>query len=219
MKYSFQNERIIIFGASRGLGAAVGSIIEASELLFISRKISKNQNLSSNVKAIDLDLSREADQEAALSAASNFSPTRIFYFVGGGPFGQFAEKNWRDHKWAFEVNFLFPAKLIHHFLKQTESQVKQMIFTGSAIAESNIDKNAASYSASKHALKALFENLQMESKNTDLRLFSPGYMNTDLLPKNAWPRELEKLLDPTEVADQFCAWALEPKAARHKIIN
>ncbi len=206
MKNSFQNERIIIFGASRGLGAAVASQIQSANLLLISRTQSKH------------DLSREADQQKVLELAQEFSPSRIFYFAGGGPYGQFAEKNWRDHEWAFQVNFLFPAKLVHFFLKSQVS-VNQIILTGSAIAESQADKNAASYSSSKHALRALFENIQSENLKFDLRLFSPGYMNTTLLPKKAWPRELEKVLDPTEVAQTFCEWALDASATQHKILK
>ena len=217
MKNSFQNERIIIFGASRGLGAAVTSQLQGADLLLISRSISKSVKPLSI--ALDLDLSREVDQEKAIHEASRFAPHRIFYFSGGGPYGHFADKNWRDHEWALNVNFLFPAKLMHFFLKTPSPQLKQMIFTGSAIAESQPDKNAASYSTSKHALRALLENIWSEGLQIDLRLFSPGYMDTDLLPKKSRPRELEKILDPTEVAQTFCDWALDPKASLHKILK
>ncbi|MBK7960771.1 MAG: hypothetical protein IPK04_05925 [Bdellovibrionales bacterium] len=75
---------------------------------------------------------------------------------------------------------------------------KQGIFIGSQIAERNPDINAASYTAAKHALLGIISTLQkeaLEGKDTkkaslahDLRLFSPGYMNTSLLPPTAWPR-------------------------------
>ena len=206
MQNSFQNERIIIFGASRGLGAAVASQFAGAELLLLSRKLSGH------------DFSRDADQDKVVELARNFNPTRLFYFAGGGPFGSFSEKNWRDHEWALKVNFLFPAKLIHIFAKDPQN-LRQMIITGSAIAESAPDENATSYSTAKHALKALFENLQKEKLNLDLRLFSPGYMDTDLLPQKSWPRELEQVLDPTEVAKTFQFWALDPEGPRHKILK
>ena len=164
------------------------------------------------------DFSRDADQDKVIELARSFNPTRLFYFAGGGPFGAFSEKNWRDHEWALKVNFLFPAKLIHVFAKDPQN-LKQLIVTGSAIAEAKPDENASSYSTAKHALKALFENLQKEKLILDLRLFSPAYMNTDLLPQKSWPRELEKVLDPTEVAKMFCSWALDPEGSRHKILK
>lgn len=204
MQNSFQNERIIIFGASRGLGAAVASTVKSAEVLALSRKLSGH------------DFSREADQEKAIELAQKFLPTRLFYFAGGGPHGAYTEKNWRDHEWALKVNFLFPARLIHLFSKVG---IEQIIVTGSAVAESQPDKNATSYSAAKHALKALFENLQNEKLNFDLRLFSPGYMDTDLLPKNSWPRELENVLDPAEVARSFCDWAFDLNGEKHKILK
>ncbi len=215
MKYSFQNERIIIFGATRGLGSAVAAQISDAEVLLISRNASKKAG--SELK-LDIDLSRAVDQDLAIEKAKKFSPTRIFYFVGGGPYGLYAEKNWRDHEWAYQVNFLFPAKLIHSFMKPKDAGFLQLVVTGSAIAESKTDENAASYSSAKHALKALVENLQPEAKNFDLRLFSPGYMDTGLLPKNSRPRKSNTLLDPAKVATQFCEWVLDSKAARHKII-
>ncbi len=219
MKHSFQNERIIIFGASRGLGAAVTNCILGAELLLVSRTMSKGAKLKNEAKCLDLDFSRIADQQIALERAREFAPTRIFYFAGGGPYGRFSEKNWQDHEWALQVNFLFPAKIMHLFLKKQDADLRQIVFTGSAVAESKPDENAASYSTAKYALRALFENLRSEPSKIELRLFSPGYMDTRLLPKNAWPRESGKVLDPTKVADEFCEWVLDSTAAHHKIID
>jgi short-subunit dehydrogenase len=215
-----QNERIIIFGPSRGLGAAVAEQIHGAETLLIARKISQSklsEKISGLNHVLDLDLSRKNDQDQAIEASLKFNPHRIFYFIGGGPYGKFAEKNWRDHEWAFEVNFLFPAKMIHALLHSGKKP--QIIVTGSAIAESQPDLNAASYSTAKHSLKALMQNLWAEKLDVDLRLFSPGYMDTDMLPKSAWPRDLRKVEDPQKIAQIFLEWALDSQACRHKILE
>ncbi len=216
---NLQNERIIIFGPSRGLGAAVAEQIQGAEILLIARRISQSKvphKILGLSHVMDLDLSRKIDQDRAIETSLKFNPHRIFYFVGGGPYGKFAEKNWRDHEWAFEVNFLFPTKLIHAFLHVQQSP--QIIVTGSAIAESRPDLNAASYSTAKHAIKALMQNLWAEKIPADLRLFSPGYMDTDMLPKSAWPRELEKVQDPQMTAQIFLEWAFDSLGCQHKIL-
>ena len=141
---------------------------------------------------------------------------RVFYFAAGGPHGLFAKKEWKDHLWSLQVSFLTPSELFHGILSRDDlSCVEQIIFVGSLIADSSPDPLAASYASAKHGLKGLVESVQREGVERDVRFFRPGYMNTDLLPKNALPRTQGKLLlDPDQVAQQFMDWALKDKASK-----
>jgi short-subunit dehydrogenase len=155
----------------------------------------------------------------------------VIYCAGGGPYGPFGAKAWADHEWAWAVTFLFPARLLHTLMAHAPSSSGnalsmpaatadlQLLFVGSAIAEDKPDPLAASYAAAKHALKGLVGSVAAELEadrkgpkdktasadrgalQVQVKLFSPGYMDTDLLPKDAWPRRKSGLLQsPSEVA-------------------
>ncbi len=48
----------------------------------------------------------------------------------------------------------------------------------------------------------------------DVRLFSPGYMDTLLLPTNAWPRQQAELVRPTEeISKILLDWIQNPDDA------
>jgi short-subunit dehydrogenase len=188
--------KIAVLGASRGLGAALVAHIhkESSEsvLLLSSRRESELKSLASRLDwVVPADFAKTPDQENLLKALHEFQPEKIFYVAGGGPFGNFADKDWKDHSWALEVNFNFPARLLHHSMRDDilKRSLRQMLFVGSAIAGQKPDPKASSYAAAKHALRGLVTSVKAENPVLDLRLFEPGYMDTSLLPANAWPRQ------------------------------
>ena len=86
---------------------------------------------------------------------------------------------------------------------------------GSAIADEKADPGAASYAAGKHALKGLVDSIQEEKPHLDLRIFRPGYVDTELLPPQAKPRKEGKIiLTPDEAAQIFVSWVLDPQGAK-----
>ncbi|MBX9769145.1 MAG: hypothetical protein K2X47_17855, partial [Bdellovibrionales bacterium] len=135
---------------------------------------------------------------------------RLIYFVGGGPHGLFQQKQWKDHEWSFQVTFRTPARFLHEVMRNSLG-LQQLTFIGSAIAGDSPDPEAASYCAAKHALQGLISSIQEEQRHLpadtlDLRLYSPGYMNTGLLPRNAWPRYKGNVLEPELVAQDLLEW-------------
>ncbi len=207
-----QNEKWAILGASRGLGRAF--VVEASQkekvqFLLCSRKLEKLKSLVAEIgqqvsTQINVsDFTQEKDSTEIFEALRVFAPDRIFYFAGGGPHGNFEAKAWKDHEWAFKLNLLFPASLLHESFKWPS--LKQMVFVGSSIAEAKADPFASSYASAKHGLKGLVASVKAET-NRDLRLFSPGYCNTDLLPHNAKARQSGQVWEPKEVAETLLRW-------------
>lgn len=211
-------------GCSRGLGRAVTQIMSQGELLQKALLVSRStkaletlaQELSQQSHSCDLDFSRPADVTSLCHEIKSLRPKRIFYFAGGGPYGEYGSKEWKDHQWAWQVSFLTPAQLIHVILSDpTYKFVEQVICVGSLIADSRPDHRAASYASAKHALKGLISSLHLENLSLDLRLFRPGYMNTGLLPPNAEPRQQPNTLaEPEVVAQEFVSWALDPKGSK-----
>ncbi|MCK6598122.1 MAG: SDR family NAD(P)-dependent oxidoreductase [Bdellovibrionaceae bacterium] len=176
-----------LLGASRGLGLEFSKLIpslgKSIELFLASRSIN------------NFDFSKEDLYELYCEQIKMTNPHRIFYFAAGGTYGPYGRYEWKDHRWSMNVTFSFPAYLLNYFIKNHGS-LKQIIFVGSQIAESKPDPHAAMYCAGKHALKGLVSSVQLENIPFELLLFSPGYMDTQMLPKKAWPREKGLAIDP-----------------------
>lgn len=205
MKIS-KNEHWVLLGASSGLGR---SFLEWGtqnhpEILFTS--ISRKTDPS-------FDFSKSDSWETLVQHLSKIQPTRVFYFAGGGPYGAFREKAWKDHEWAWRVSFFCPAYLLHHL---QDSVLKQWVFVGSAIAESSPDPFAVSYASAKHALVGLLSSLWREGTipGCDIRLFSPGYMDTRMLPPGAKIRQTpDQIQDPKIVAQDLGRWIQDVRGA------
>jgi short-subunit dehydrogenase len=198
-------EKIALLGASRGLGASFlrygSQQSPETKWLLISRNpvvVGKQEELAT------CDFSKEEGQLNALAALNRFEPDRIIYFAGGGPHGTYQSKSWKDHLWAWQVTFLFAARVLHFAL--SEGTPKQVVLIGSAIAEEAADPNAASYASAKHALRGLVCSVRAESPRVDVRLYSPGYMDTEMLPPNAWPRQQGLVRTPDHVAQDLWSW-------------
>ncbi len=207
-------DRFALLGSSRGLGWSTYQALEKSypqsQFLLSSRKIAGRKNeISLATTLVPQDFSKSPVNESFLNVLKTFHPTTLVYFAGGGPYGLFGEKKWSDHQWALHTTFLYPAELVHSIFSDLSSwpDLRQIVLIGSAIAEAQPDPLAASYAAAKHALKGLVTSMQKESISLPrLRLFSPGYMQTDLLPANSKPRQLGLSENPFDVAKKLIAF-------------
>lgn len=224
-------KKVAILGGSRGIGAALAKEMvkqaEPISILLVSRKLPALEKLrielhqlkspAPEVQILSTDLSKETDQSLCLEKLASFQADHIFCCAGGGPYGAYASKEWKDHLWAYQLCFLFPARLLHWALSQQSKSKnsQQLVLIGSAIAENNLDKNAASYNAAKKAQEALFQSVLVEDHALDLRLFSPGYVDTDLLPPSAEPRYRGNIWPATLVAEKLWAWSRQDTALKH----
>jgi short-subunit dehydrogenase len=209
--------KVAVLGASRGIGCEIAKIFsETSRLFLVSRKWQPIH--FPNQQKFSSDLAQPDEWPKLLEALSKFSPDRIFYVAGGGPHGDFKKKEWKDHLWAYNLNLLAPAFFIHAALGgKLGSTLNQFIVFGSAVAESEVDLGAASYSSCKHGILGLVKNLNAENPNFDLRLYSPGYTDTDLIPKVEKPRLA--LCTPQQVAKDVLLWSQSGEGEKHRIYN
>lgn len=183
-----------VLGASRGLGFEFSKQVAAShkgvQLFLASRTIN------------NFDFSNTDLFECYCEEILATKPQRIFYFAAGGTYGPYAKFDWKDHLWTLNVTFSFPAFLLNYFLKNHYG-IKQLVFIGSSVAENRPDPQAAMYAAAKHALKGLITSVNLENPPFEILLYSPGYMNTNMLPKKAWPRKTERISEPSQVAQEL----------------
>lgn len=213
-------ETMAFLGCSRGLGLAVCQEMDRRETLkkalLVARQEMSLQRLSQDLAAPSqiqkLDFSVSENVDVLLTQLKTIQPQRVFYFAGGGCYGNFAAKKWRDHLWGLQVTFLTPARLLHSILSDpTLACIEQIIFVGSQVADNQGDAGASSYAAAKHGLRGLTQSILGEGCGKDLRFFRPGYMDTDMLPPKCPPRRRGGvLIKPEEAARIFVDWALNP---------
>ena len=205
-----------LIGSSRGLGRAFAECLPADDrLLLISRK--EPVGFMREAQFFPADLAKTQGRADLLEKLREFEPDVVVDFAAGGPYGDFASKDWKDHMWSFQVSFMAKAELVHG-LAGLQTPPQMVCWIGSAIAEDDGDVKAGAYAASKAALKSLFYTLRKEeSLPFELLLFSPGYIDTDLLPANAAPRkQVESLWKPAEVADKLLDWLQDPSRESYK---
>lgn len=232
--------QIVCFGVSHGLGAAYLELLanESFQMLSFSRTDpASREKFQSILRHEKFDAAKVDQWGGVFDLVEKANPEKIFLFLGGGPFGPFETKQFKDHEWAWNVSFRFQAFLLHAILQKRKedssafTELKQIIFIGSSVAESKADPGAASYAAAKHALIGLITSVQAESRGgesqgdqfkqqLDIRLVSPPYMNTRMLPASAWPREQGLVREPREVALEMKSWLENPLAKNgHLVIS
>lgn len=207
-------------GCSRGLGKEVCLAMNARQVpkfsLLASRSLHAleqlGQNLNHRFQIAKLDFATQNSVVAILDEIHRNKISRVFYFAGGGPYGLFPSKEWKDHMWSLQLSFLTPVEILFQLLADARFEhVQQIVVVGSLVADSKGDPHAASYAAAKHGLRGLVESILGEGCSKDLRLFRPGYMDTAMLPPHATPRtNSAKLLNPVEAAKKFVDWVLDP---------
>lgn len=200
MKFA-ENERVLVLGGSRGLGKALVDHLQTKKIS--AESVSRKSGHS-------FDFSKTESWPNVVEKIRALQPTRIFYCAAGGPYGDFQKFEWKDHAWSLSVTFEFPAFLIHQLMKAPLTNLKQFCVIGSSIAENQADPSAAMYCAAKHGLKGLILTLQQQNLVFDLRLLSPGYMNTDLLPKGTRPRNQGQSVDPALIAEKMIRSITDP---------
>lgn len=212
-------ERVLILGASRGLGAElVKHICHLGFPTFgYGRKVQPLNALRESYPLFSYkvaDFSTRTGQDEVLRDLITENYSKVILVAGGGPYGPFHEREMKDHQWAWEVTFHFQARVLHALA--VAGRQSQVIVVGSAVAEAAPDPLAASYCAAKHALKGLVLSVRAENPGWDIRLFSPGYMDTELLPKNAAVRQ-RGVYAPAQVAQELWTWGLSADDTGHKV--
>ena len=210
--------KVAVIGASRGLGRELClQIKDQAEVWAVARKIAPlkelGQSMGQSFTYISLDVTKERDLAALLTGLEHLHPDKIFMTVGGGPYGPFEKRDFKDHEWAMQVTYSVQARVAHWCLARPRKP--QLMVTGSSVAESQADPGAASYSAAKHALLGLHKTLRADHPDWDFRLVSPGYMDTPMLPGGSAARQ-GPLWDPKQVAKEMWEWSLHPTTQWHK---
>jgi len=215
-------DRVIILGASRGLGAELVKVAGMSggvPTFGFARKEAPLLKLREQFPLFAYrvcDFSTRVGQDEVIRFLLSENYNKVICVAGGGPYGEYGNRALKDHEWAWEVTYHFQARVLHALLAEGHHHAEQVVFVGSAVAENEPDPRAASYCAAKHALRGLVLSVRMENPQLDIRLFSPGYMDTDMLPANAAVRKAG-VYSPADMARELWTWSLSADNTGHRV--
>ncbi len=221
-------KRALVIGASRGLGKAISQLLplecdQLSLLTLVSRKSSLVTHSGISIESYNLDMSNVEDQIAVSMNIKDKKYDLLFYVAGGGPHGEYAKKEWKNHQWSLQVNLVAPMGAVHTWLNSREKSSKgKFILIGSHIAERAPDPLASSYAAGKHGLFGFVSSLQSElnGNSNKVWLASPTYLNTDLLPTSAKVRhDGTKILEVDSVAQRILSWVFDENGTWHQVLD
>ena len=170
-----------------------------------------------------IDMSQAQGQQSLQSLIESEKFDLVIYAAGGGPHGSFSAKDFKDHRWSLEVGLVAPMALAWAWLRcRDQNKMGRFVIVGSRIAEESPDPQASSYAAGKHGLVGFVSSLQkeLEQNQNKVWLFSPGYMDSEMLPLTAKIRHDGSKLMSTETAAQaLLRWVKKNEGTWHRVLN
>ena len=196
--YNFENQVVLVTGASKGLGYEISKsfiksgsnlIICARNLNEIKKTFDRLQKIKSKKQKIIFSAT-DVSSRIEVDKLVNFSIKKfkkIDVLVNNaaiiGPNGHIEKINWNDWIKTIKINLfgsiLFCKALIPHFKKNNKGKIIQL--SGGGAASPN--PMFSSYAVSKAGVVRFIENLSEETKrfNIDINAVAPGPLNTDML--------------------------------------
>jgi NADP-dependent 3-hydroxy acid dehydrogenase YdfG len=188
---SLQGQRVLVTGASRGIGAAVARRLAAAgaRVALLARSKDALASLAREIGGGAVGLACDVRDTETLTHALEQLPDRL----GGAPgiivnnAGAFLiaaahETSVQAFSDTLAVNLTAPFAVVRALLPGMRAAGNGHIVTIGSIADRTTFTGNAAYAASKHGLRALHEVLRDELRGTGVRasLVAPGPVNTDL---------------------------------------
>lgn len=204
-----QRPKVLISGASRGLGAetAVAAAQLGADLVLTARNQDGLDKTAARVKAVNADLKVEvfagdlADNEFCQSLARRFEDGIDSVILNAaqvepiGPLDRTDDAEWTQ---AVELNLLAPARLARRLLPALAKSGGRLITVGTGAAVSPISSWSA-YCCSKAGLLMLTRVLAVEYPGVTSVSLSPGVVDTVM---QQTIRERHQMM-PSQLADYF----------------
>lgn len=233
MRRSLKNSRVLVTGASSGIGfaAAVELAKNGANLVVVARREERLQKLAQQiaeiggaVECVAGDITEPAVQQRAIDAArSKLGGLDILVNNAGvGAMGLFADADPSRVRRVMEVNFFALVEMTRRALPLLKEGRRPMVVNVSSILGHRGVPHSSEYSASKFAVQGFSESIRAEFTRLgiDVLVVSPGTTDTEffdrVLERTAepnWPKH--KPVSPAEVARQMVR-AIQ--AGRHEII-
>lgn len=221
-----KNARILLTGASGGLGQALARQLAAAgaHLLLAGRDTGKLATLSAALGAghssVCADLARPEGIAATVGAAREFGINVLINNAGIGSFGLFEAQDWASIDAVLETNLSLPIRLSHALLPHLLSQPQAVLVNIGSTFGSLPFAGFAAYSAAKSGLRGFSQALRRELADTQVAVIhlAPRAIDTPLnsAAVNALNKEMNNRSDsPESAATQIVAALRDGAAERH----
>lgn len=183
MKYSLAGKRIIVTGASSGIGKAlVASLVrEGARVACVSRSIAAGNG------CIAADITKTEDRERIIreTVATFGGLDGLINVAGIGAWGHFATSTEAINRQILETNFFAPMELIRLAVPELSKGVQPIIVNLTSMTARRGMPAWPEYSASKFALVGLTESLRGEMERYGISTLTvvPGLTKTNLQTK------------------------------------
>ena len=214
-------EKVIITGASSGIGAALAREYarRGATLGLIARRTDRLETLARELDVpVTIYTADVRDRAALLKAAddfvAHFGPPDIVIAnagVSAGNLTQFAD-DVETCEWIFDVNVLGMVRTFQSLLPGMLAARHGTLVGIASVAGIRGIPGAGAYSASKSAAITYLESLRVELRGSgvDVVTIAPGYIRTEMTAGNPYPMPF--MLDADVAACRF-ARAIEARTA------
>jgi len=192
MARDLKGKRIVLTGASGGIGAALAKKLAqaGSRLMLVSRSVHKLDQLAESLSAIErplvtvADITKEEDLSGIIERVrSEWGALDVLINNAGiGSWAHFANSEEHILRQIMDVNFFAPAELIRRSVPLLTAGNQPAVVNVSSMCGRRAMPAWTEYSASKYALCGLTEALRGEFArfDIDVLLVVPGLTNSEL---------------------------------------
>jgi NADP-dependent 3-hydroxy acid dehydrogenase YdfG len=187
------NKRVVVTGASSGIGAATARLFRAHgwDVVGVARRADRLAALAAETGAdvFTADLTVQADVDALRDYLAASGPVHALVNNAGGALGldTVEDSSIEDWAWMFEINVLAVKRVTSAILPllratlRTDAAGSADIVTVTSIAGHVAYLGGGGYNAAKFAAHALMEVLRLELNGEPIRVIeiAPGMVKTD----------------------------------------
>lgn len=208
MKNKIDTKKVIVTGASSGIGLAVTKSLlkDGYQVIGVSRSVDSTTLEHDHFEACSLNLEDIDELPAQVNQLAKQHPdTRsIVFSAGKGQFGCLEEFSFEQIRSLMDLNFLSQAYLAKAFLPLFKKRNNgDLIFIGSESALKGSRKGAI-YCASKFAVRGMAQALREECSRNNVRVtvINPGMVNSTFFDQLDFEpgEDPENYLVPDDVA-------------------
>lgn len=212
--------RVVVTGASSGIGSAFARELAGTDLLLTGRDAVALESLAAElrpsggeIRVITADLAQASERGELIAAADTFGPDLLINDAGLGTWGRFLEEEPARMEATILVDVLAPAALAHALLPgmleraQAQGHRCGVINLASTLAFTAVPYGAV-YGASKAFVLSFSEALAAElaDRPVDVLAVCPGPVRTDFFRRAGFPGGgLPGASEPSQVARRALA--------------
>lgn len=231
MSPSLENRRVVVTGASSGIGLATSVMLarEGAKLALMARGREGLESAAravvaegSTAQVIPVDVTDRAAVEAAMAAAAQRlgGIDVLVSSVAGLAYGSFAELSAEDFDRSHDVSFRGVVNTVRAVLDELERSEGTAVVVGSMASKVPIPLHSP-YVAAKFALRGFLSSLRVELKHSgspvEICMVHPAFVGTPFFDHatsagETRPHPLRPVYRPEDVAEAVLACIRRPQA-------